>query len=93
MSKSIWLPPGFELPVGYALQALERGDATPQQQQMALKYIVNHLSMIDSDPFNAGDQATQNRDLGRQFVGRAIKHIIFINLSKVADMMDKKKDR
>lgn len=75
-------PPYAPVPYGVpdicALQALERGDATPEQQQRAIAYFVNVL--CDTYGF---EYRTDSRDhafaSGRRFVGLQTVKLLKLN--------------
>ena len=63
-----------------AIQALQRGDATPDQQQRALNWIVNAAANTYDVEYR-----TDSRDhafcSGRRFVGLQIVKMLHLNLS------------
>lgn len=71
--------PKWEKDDAYALQALERGDATPAQQQRALAWIINSAC----DTYGFCDQPHIERLSaifdGRRFAGLQIVKLIKIN--------------
>lgn len=59
-----------------AIKALDRGDATPEQQHRAISWIVRRLAGIGEIAFAPGDPyATHFKD-GRKFVGIVLANII-----------------
>lgn len=81
---SPWLPPHYELADAGAIQALHRGEATPEQQQRALKWIIEHACKTYDMPYRpGGDDGRRDTDfaLGRQFVGQQIVKLLKLNLA------------
>jgi hypothetical protein len=78
-----WKPAEWDIPDAAAIQALQRGDATPDQQRHALQYIVNALAATYDDPFRPGVDGSRSTDYacGRRFVGLSIVKLANINLS------------
>lgn len=79
-----WVPAPYELADISAIQALHRGDATPDQQQRALKWIIESAcATYDMSYFPGGEDA--NRDTifaeGRRFVGNQLVKATKLNLS------------
>lgn len=75
-----WLPVDYELSDVTALQALARGDADPDQQRRALKWIINSAAATYDFPFRPGaDDRDTNVALGRQFVGQQIVKLLNLN--------------
>lgn len=72
-------PPAWELPDASALQALARGEATPEQQQRALNWIIhNACGTYDLD--YRPDPRDHAAVSGRRFVGLEIVKLIKLNL-------------
>jgi hypothetical protein len=66
-----------------ALQALDRGDASPDQQKRALSWIRNRAAMVGDLPFYPGEPDAQNFACGRQFVGKKIDVLLMVDPRKV----------
>lgn len=76
-----WLPPSWELADSSALKALERGDANQDQQQRALKWILNSACAtydMSYRPGGDGDRDTAFAE-GRRFVGLNIVKLLKLN--------------
>lgn len=84
----VWRPAGFSLKKSYALQALAEGRADEAQQMEALKYIVQDLCGMRAAPEDLENDRTTYYNLGRQGVGRAINHIVNLNLKKIKEMQE-----
>jgi len=78
-----WRPAEWDIPDAAAIQALQRGDATKDQQQRALKFIVNTLAATYDGSFRPGpdgDRVTAFAE-GKRHVGTQIVKLANINLS------------
>lgn len=67
-----WHPADWDKPDAIAMQALQRGEATPDQQIRALKWIVNAAAMTYDETFVAGQQDVSAFLAGRRSVGTQI---------------------
>lgn len=78
-----------------ALQALERGDATPEQQKRALKWIVEEAGRRDSDAFllepEGGERASAFM-AGRRFVALEILKLVHLSRSARDALLKKVQD-
>lgn len=63
-----------------ALQALERGEASPEQQKRALAWIINVGAMTYQDTQMENDRDTSFAN-GRRFVGLRIVSLLRISLN------------
>ncbi len=83
-----WLPVKYRKADVVALQALRRGEATPDQQFRALEYIVGTISDRNGMSFRPGgldgDRDTAFAE-GRRFVGNTIVRLTKLNLSKIKE--------
>lgn len=59
-----------------AIKALNRGDATPEQQRRALDWIIKKACLIGTLPFDLDSDRVSNLNMGRQFVGLQILHVV-----------------
>lgn len=76
-----WLPPKYDIPDVAAIQALSRGDATPEMQQRALKWIIESACGTYDFPYRpAPNDRDTNIALGRMFVGQQIVKMLKLNL-------------
>lgn len=80
-------PAVYELPDIAAVQALERGEATPEQQQRALRWIVEQAAGTYEVDYRENDRAHAFVS-GRRFVGLQI--VKLLKLSATAQQMRKK---
>ena len=83
---AVWRPPGFDVNKSYALQAVAEGRADEGQQKEAIQYIVTHLCGLNRDPCDVDNAYASYRNMGQQSVGRAINHIVTLNLSVIKEM-------
>lgn len=68
-----------------AIQALYRGDASPEQQKRALDWIISVACVNNELPWSeVGDRET-NFFAGRQYAGRQIVKLLKLNLSVLKD--------
>lgn len=71
----------YDLPVVSAIQALQRGDASPEQQQAALNWIVNQAAATYGTSFQLeGDRETAFAE-GRRYVGTQIVKLTKLSLN------------
>ena len=77
-----YLPPKASIADTSALQALQRGEADPEQQKRALKWIIEEVCMTYDWPYRPGEDGQRETDiaLGRVFCGQQIVKELKINL-------------
>jgi hypothetical protein len=78
-----WKPAEWTIEDAGAIQALQRGDASADQQQRALKYIVNVLAATYDGSFRPGpdgDRVTAFAE-GKRHVGLSIVKLCNLSLS------------
>lgn len=90
-SEKPWVPPKWKKPDVAALQALLRGEATPDQQIRAINYIVVALCGVNEMSFRAGPDGERETAFaeGRRFVGHRITTMTKIPLSKIKEEKSK----
>ncbi len=80
---SAWLPVSdYTADDVYAMQALAKGEATPEQQTRAINWIINSVCATYEEPFRSevdGGERETSFALGKAFVGRTL--VKMINLS------------
>lgn len=76
-----WHPAEWEPADAGALQALFRGDAGPDQQKRALKWIIESAAMTYDEAFVPGQPDVSNFLLGRMNVGKQLVKLLKINLN------------
>lgn len=62
-----------------AMQALERGEATPEQQKRALSWIINVGAATYNQSFVPGQQDASAFAEGRRFVGLQLVKLLHVN--------------
>lgn len=81
-----WLPASWEKHHAYALQALSRGEATADQQRIALDWVITHAAATYDQTYRPGG-LDGDRDTafacGRSFVGQQIVKLLKMNLGKI----------
>ncbi len=87
-----WIPPVYEARDVEALQALQRGDATPDQQGKALDWIVRSgagaYELSFRSDADGGERETAFAE-GRRFVGLQIVKLLSMNGSMIAKLREK----
>ena len=78
------LPAPWELPDVSAIQALERGDATPDQQKRALSWIVNNACGTYDLCYHVNDREHAFSS-GRRFVGLQVVKMLKLNIAKLKE--------
>ncbi len=86
-SATPWLPVSPSKADAAAIQAVARGDATGDQQQRALSYIVEILADRNGMSFRSGPDGARETDFaeGRRFVGNQIVRLTKLPLSKIKE--------
>jgi hypothetical protein len=80
-----WLPPGWDIADAHAIQRLASGEATPDQQKRALRYVVETLCATYDLPYRPESARDTDFALGRMFVGQQIVKLTKINLSTLKE--------
>lgn len=76
-----WHPAEWSVEDAGALQALQRGEARPDQQQRALKWIIEQASQTYDQPFVPGQADVSDFICGRMSVGQQIRKLLVLNLA------------
>lgn len=78
-----WKPVAYELADAGSLQALLRGDATKDQQQRALRFVIENIAGTYEVSYRPGLEGQRDTDFaeGRRFVGLQIVKLLKLNLS------------
>lgn len=82
LSRGPHVPATYTLADASAIQALHRGDASPDQQQRALKWLIEKASNTYEFHFYPGDRDTAFA-LGRGFVGQQVVKLLKLDLSSL----------
>lgn len=86
---SPWKPVEWEPADVGAIQALARGDATPDQQKIALDYIINNLAGTYDLSYRPGSDRDTAFAEGKRFVGLQIVTKLKINLAAIRQAKDR----
>jgi hypothetical protein len=86
-----WLPAEWETPDAAALQALARGDATPEQQRHALKVVVEKLAGAYQATFVPRESDTSAFLQGRRDVGMQVVKLLKVDLAALRQIAAAKK--
>jgi hypothetical protein len=79
-ANAAWLPAAYELADITAVQAMQRGDASADQQRRALGWIINQACKTYDFAFRPGaDDRETNLALGRQHAGQQIVKLLHLN--------------
>lgn len=71
-ARNPWDPANYEIPDVAAIQALARGDAAPEQQKRALKWIIESAAMTYDQSFVPGHPEVGPFIEGRRSVGNQV---------------------
>jgi len=77
------LPPAYEIADVAAMQALERGDANTEQQQRALRWIIEVAGARNDMSYRpGGEEGRRDTDFaeGRRFVANQVVKLLRLNL-------------
>lgn len=66
-----------------AIQALFRGDATPEQQRRAIDFIISDVAVISYLAYDATSDRNTTFALGKQSVGHKIVQLNRLNLNQL----------
>ena len=78
-----WVPPPYAIEDVGAIQALQRGDASPDQQQRALRWIIEQACATYEMSFSPEHPHWTFMAEGRRFAGNQIVKLIKLNLSAI----------
>lgn len=77
-----WSECQWEAADASAIQALFRGDASPDQQQRAINFIVSDVAAVPYLAFDATSERNTTFALGKQAVGHKIIQLSRLNLNQ-----------
>lgn len=80
-------PAGFEIADVAAVQAVYRGEGTPDQQKRAMEWVIKGAAQIGQQSYRAGDSHATAFVEGRRFVGAQILSLLAM---KIGDLRRKK---
>jgi len=81
-----YFPPEWELADASAMQALHNGDATPEQQKRALRWIIEAAADKNGQSYRPGGLEGERESCfaeGRRFVGLQLEKLIFVDIAKL----------
>lgn len=80
-----WRPPAFEDADVAAVQALERGNASPDQQKRALRWIIEKGAGTYDLSYRPGTEGQRDTDFaeGRRFVGLQLVKLLKLKLGMI----------
>ncbi len=76
-----WHPAEWSVEDAGALQAMYRGEARADQQQRALKWIIESAAQTYEQPFVPGQADVSDFICGRMSVGQQIRKLLSLNLA------------
>lgn len=80
-ASTAWDPAPWEDHHAHAIQALQAGVATPDQQRAALQWIIEGAAGHNDWAYRPGSERDTAMFLGRQFVAKQIVKLLNLNLS------------
>lgn len=81
--KRPWLPTPYNAKQVRFIQALNRGDATPEQQKEALKWIIEDVSAYVDMPYYHDSDRDTAFACGKMFVGKTLVKMLSLLPDKV----------
>lgn len=88
-----WLPIPYEIPDVGAVQALARGDATPEQQRRALLWIMENAAGVYLETFHPDNARWTDFACGRRFVGTQIGKMLRLNIARLTEIEARKRGK
>lgn len=89
MIPSYLKPPEYDLAVASAFQSLQRGDASPHLQRIALAWLIERAAMTYDLSYSPdGERATSFAE-GRRFVGLQVVKMLKLDVEKLKKEGDK----
>lgn len=76
-----WMPADWDLADASAIQGLNAGTATPEQQKRALKWLIESACRTYDQTYFPGDPRDSDFAQGRRTVGLEIVKMLHVNLS------------
>lgn len=80
-----WLPPEWDIADAKAIQQLAAGEAPPEQQRRALKWIIENACGTYDMPYRPESSRDTDFACGRMFVGQQIVKLLKLNLTKLKE--------
>lgn len=85
-----FIPPSYTPREAYAVRATAKGEATDEQQRLAMDWIIKKACATYDWPWRPGDQFETSVACGRQFVGQQIVKMINLNPEVLKDERNKR---
>jgi hypothetical protein len=84
-----WKPTEWEPADAAAIQALVRGDASPEQQRRAIDYIINDIARTYDMSYRPNSERDTTFAEGKRYVGAQIVKAINLNLAAIRQAKSK----
>jgi hypothetical protein len=84
-----WKPTEWEPADAAAIQALVRGDASPEQQRRAVDYIINDIARTYDMSYRPNSERDTTFAEGKRYVGAQIVKAINLNLAAIRQAKSK----
>ena len=81
--KQPWMPAEWDIADAGAIQALNRGDASPDAQKRALKWIIERAAMTYDQSFVPGQADVTHFIEGRRSVGNQIVKLLKVDIGRL----------
>src|SRR5579872_6352550 len=78
-----WKPPVWEQADAASIQALNRGDASPEQQRRALAWLINTACGTYDLSFRPDSERATSFAEGKRFVGLELVKLLKLNLARL----------
>lgn len=88
-----WLPVPYEIPDVSAIQAVARGDASPEQQRRAIVFIIESAAGAYLETFHPDDARWSDFAQGRRFVGTQLIKLCRLNVTELLNQDRRKNGR
>ena len=82
-ARAPWLPSDYEIADAASIQALQRGDATPDQQRRALSFIITTLAGTYDSTYFSGADGDSSFAQGKRWVGLQLVKLANLALSRL----------
>jgi len=80
-----WKPTRWDKPDAAAFQALARGEASPDQQKRALRFLVENIAGYYDISFRPESDRVSAFAEGKRFVGQQVVKLIALNMGAFKD--------
>lgn len=85
LERGPWLPTEYAVADASAFQALQRGDANPEQQRRALAWLMNATGIRDLSYRPGGEDGRRDSDFaeGKRFVGLQVAKLMTADIARM----------